>query len=131
MNKYIAIGYVGKKGVDLRTLGDKGTSCGTFTLSVERKFKNKEGKKEYDFINCKVWGKQAEFLSDKVESIKKVAIEGELRTYTFDRKDGSKGYGWEVNCSDVQVVEWNNSDNPSTNQSNDFTPVDNGEDIPF
>ena len=36
----------------------------TFSLAVNRNFKNQAGDREADFINCMIWRKPAELLSE-------------------------------------------------------------------
>lgn len=36
----------------------------TFTLAVNRNFKNQNGEREADFINCVIWRQQAENLAN-------------------------------------------------------------------
>ena len=58
LNKVALTGRM-TKDPELRYLGN-GTPVASFTLAVDRPFKNKDGQKEADFINIQVWRKQAE-----------------------------------------------------------------------
>ena len=37
-----------------------GTSVASFTLAVDRQFRNAQGERDADFINCVIWRKPAE-----------------------------------------------------------------------
>ena len=47
------------KDIDLKYT-QSGTAVGSFSVAVERKFKNAQGERETDFINCVIWRKSAE-----------------------------------------------------------------------
>lgn len=40
------------------------TAVATFTLAVNRRFKNAQGEREADFINCVLWRQPAENLAN-------------------------------------------------------------------
>lgn len=64
-----------------------GISCCKFTVAVNRKFKNKLGEYEADFISCIAWKEKAEFISRYWSKGKLIALEGELRSGSYqDRK---------------------------------------------
>ena len=42
------------KDIDLKYT-QSGTAVGSFSVAVERKFKNAQGERETDFINCVIW----------------------------------------------------------------------------
>ncbi|MDE6148591.1 MAG: single-stranded DNA-binding protein [Ruminococcus sp.] len=73
-----------------------GVSVLSFTLAVERQFKGANGERETDFINCIAWRQQAEFIGKYFSKGRMIAIEGNLRTRTFEDKKGSKHYVTEV-----------------------------------
>lgn len=134
MNKFIGIGYLGKKGVDLKFTQGTGKSVATYSLSIPRQF-TKGNQKEYDFLNIVTWGNQAEWLANNQDRIKQLLVEGRVSTRSYDRKDGTKAYITEITTEHVEVIEWKDaSSNTPSNQSDDeMTPVDDGSDnyIPF
>ena len=73
-----------------------GVSVLSFTLAVERQFKGVNGERETDFINCVAWRQQAEFIGKYFRKGRMIAIEGNLRTRTYDDKNGTKHYVTEV-----------------------------------
>lgn len=62
------------------------------SIAVQRPYSNQNGERETDFINIQVWGKQAENLKKYCEKGSKIAIEGELRTSSYEKSDGTRGY---------------------------------------
>ena len=65
MNKVILVGRLTRDPEVKNTT--TGKAVATFTLAVDRRFKNKDGQKEADFVPIVVWGKQAEFAGQIVE----------------------------------------------------------------
>ena len=76
-----------------------------FTLAVNRTFKNKDGERDADFIQCQAWNKQADFINTFLKKGQLVAVVGEIRTRSYDHEDGSKRYVTEVAIGSVQSLE--------------------------
>lgn len=81
-----------------------GVSVLSFSLAVERQFKGATGEKETDFINCVAWRQQAEFIGKYFSKGRMIAIEGNLRTRTYDDKNGTKHYVTEVYVDNVSFT---------------------------
>ena len=99
MNKAIIMGRL-TKDVDLRTL-QSGAVVASFTVAVDRRFKNKQGEKETDFIMCTAWQKTAEFISQYFQKGSMIAVVGEIQTRNYDDKDGKRVYITEVNVNEA------------------------------
>lgn len=99
MNKAIIMGRL-TKDVDLRTL-QSGAVVASFTLAVDRRFKNKQGERETDFIMCTAWQKTGEFISQYFQKGSMIAVVGEIQTRNYDDKDGKRVYITEVNVNDA------------------------------
>lgn len=82
-----------------------GKSVGNFTLAVDRPFRNTQGEKESDFINCQAWGSQADFLKDYSEKGNRIGVTGRLQIRKYDDKDGNKRTAAEVICASVEILE--------------------------
>lgn len=132
MNKVIVVGYLGKKGVELKFTPNNGKAVATYTVSVPRAYQKDKDKKEYDFINCVTWNGGGEWLANNQSRVKKLLIEGRLQTRSYDAQDGTKRYVTEVITSNVEVMEWgsNNLNDDGNEYIEGLTPVDDG-DIPF
>ena len=127
MNKVIMTNaYIGKKGVELKiTSSDKAVA--TFSIAVKRDFKEKE----YNYFNCVLWGKTAEWLANNQDKIAKVGVEGRLEARSYD-KDGVTKYVTEIICNNVEVEEWKREEGETIIDKNgdDVTEI-NDSDIPF
>lgn len=63
-----------------------------FSLAVDRKGKDAGA----DFINCVAFGKNGEFAEKYLAKGLKIGIVGEIRTGSYDGKDGKKVYTTDV-----------------------------------
>ena len=66
----------------------------SFSVAVDRPVQ-KDAEKQTDFISCVAWRQVAEFISKYFAKGRLIAIEGNLRTRTYE-KDGHKHYITEV-----------------------------------
>ncbi|MEE6715722.1 single-stranded DNA-binding protein [Schleiferilactobacillus harbinensis] len=84
------------------TLG--GTARAWFNLAVTRNFKNANGERDSDFIECTVWGKSAESFVNFTCKGSLVGIEGQIRTRSYE-KDGQKVYTSAVSVDSFALLE--------------------------
>ncbi|VKJ72141.1 prophage LambdaSa2, single-strand binding protein [Streptococcus pneumoniae] len=87
----------------------------TFSLAVNRNFKNQAGDREADFIYCMIWRKQAELFAEWYKKGNLVGITGRIQTRSYDNQQGQRVYVTEVVAETFQLLE--KRDN-SANQSN-------------
>lgn len=73
-----------------------GVSALTFSVAVDRNFKNQNGEYDTDFITCVAWKHTAEFIGKYFAKGRMIALEGNLRTRTYEDKNGTKHYVTEV-----------------------------------
>ena len=73
-----------------------GVACLSFTVAVDRGFKNANGEYDTDFISCVAWKEKAEFIGKWFSKGKMIAVEGQLRSRTYEDKNGAKHYITEV-----------------------------------
>jgi single-strand DNA-binding protein len=119
---------------ELKFTAGNGTAVATFSLAVDRKFKNKEGQREADFINIVSYGKPAETIANYLKKGKLVAVSGRIETRTYEGNDGQKKYYTDVVLEDFQFLEKKEASTPAADDGfgdNDFFPVENDTDIPF
>lgn len=129
MNKVILIGRV-TKDIERKTT-NSGKSVASFTLAVNRDFKNADGKYDADFINCVAYGQQAETISKYVNKGDKFGVEGKLNTRTYEKQDGSKAYITEVIVNGFEFLE-SKKDKPNVDiEADDFTEISGDDDLPF
>lgn len=76
--------------IELKQVGS-GHSVGTIGLAVNNKYKAKDGtyKEEVTFVDCEVWGSQAEAAAKYLSKGKPVIVEGRLKLDQWE-KDGQK-----------------------------------------
>ena len=103
MNKAVLSGRL-TKDVEFRTTPD-GTTISSFTVAVSRKYKDQNGNYPTDFINCKAFRNTAEFINKYFHKGDRINIEGEIRTGSYEDKDGNKKYTFDVIANEVEIVE--------------------------
>ena len=106
MNKVIIIGRL-TRDCEVRVNNDK--SVARFSVAVDRKFKNNEGKYDADFINCVAFGKVADFISNYFSKGMKIGITGHIQTGSFTNNAGQKVYTTDVIVDEAEFVESKNS----------------------
>lgn len=103
MNKSFLIGRITKKPELRYTAADKAV-CG-FSVAIDRPFTSRDGEKQTDFINIKVFDKQAENVSKYCDKGSLVAIDGRIQTGSYEDKDGKRVYTTEVVADRVQFLD--------------------------
>lgn len=83
----------------------------TFSLAVNRDFKNQNGEREADFINCVIWRQQAENLANWAKKGALIGITGRIQTRNYENQQGQRGYVTEVVAEKFQLLEFNKHDN--------------------
>ena len=102
MNKVILIGRV-TKDIELKAT-TSGKSVATFTLAVNRDYKNAEGNYDADFINCKAFEQRAETISKYVHKGDRIYIEGKIRTNTYEDQNGIRRYRTEILAESMEML---------------------------
>lgn len=94
LNKIILMGRL-TRDPELRRTGS-GTAVASFSLAVDRDYKDQNGEKETDFIDCVAWRSTAEFASKYFSKGRMVVVEGRLQIRDWNDKDGNKRRSAEV-----------------------------------
>ena len=112
------ISLVGRltKDVELRYTPSN-VAVATFTLAVNRTFKNENGDREADFINCVMWRQQAENLANWAKKGALIGITGRIQTRSYDNQQGQRVYVTEVVAETFQLLESRNSQSQQGNQA--------------
>ena len=79
-----------------------------FTLAVNRTFKNANGERETDFINCVIWRQAAENLANWAKKGALIGITGRIQTRNYDNAQGQRVYVTEVIAENFQMLESRN-----------------------
>ena len=137
MNKVIIIGRFTRDPEIKYTTGENATATARFSLAVNRRFKNKEGNYDADFINCVAFGKTAEFIEKYFTKGMAIGITGRIQTGSYTNKEGQKVYTTDVVVEETEFVESKNkgaSDNVPNNNANsnsDFEETVSDDEMPF
>ncbi|GBG96793.1 single-stranded DNA-binding protein [Lactococcus termiticola] len=77
----------------------------TFSLAVNRRFKNAAGEREADFINCVIWRQQAENLANWAKKGALIGVTGSIQTRNYENQQGQRVYVTEVVVDNFQTLE--------------------------
>jgi len=102
VNKAILIGNL-TRDPEMRT-GASGVPVCTFTLAVNRRFANKQGVREADFINIVTFRQTAELCARYLTKGRKAAVIGSIQTRSYDAQDGTKRHVTEVVADEVEFI---------------------------
>ncbi len=80
---------------DLRST-QSGLSVTSFTLAVDRDFRDDKGEAETDFIDCVAWRSTAEFISKYFQKGNMAVVSGRLQFKDWTDKNGNKRRNAEV-----------------------------------
>ncbi len=87
-----------------------GVSTCSFSLAVQRDFKNANGEYEADFINCTAWRSTAEFVSKYFKKGQQMGVCGQIRTRKWD-DNGTTRYATDVTAEKITFVGKNGAKN--------------------
>lgn len=82
-----------------------GTAVVSFTLAVDRQFRNQNGDRDADFINCVIWRKSAENFSNFTHKGSLVGVEGRIQTRNYENQQGNRVYVTEVVVDNFALLE--------------------------
>lgn len=127
LNRCILMGRI-TQDLELRQTS-KNTDVLTFNVAIERSFNKQGEERQSDFITCVAWNKQAQFISNYFSKGRMIALEGNLRTRTYEDKNNTKHYVTEVYVDSVSFTgepKQNNNVKPSA-----FEEVQSDDGVPF
>lgn len=152
LNRTVLVGRL-TKDPELRYT-QSGQAVASFTIAVNRTFKNKNGETEADFINCVAWRNTAENISNHLKKGSMAGVDGRLQTRSYDDQSGRKVFVTELVVETVQFLDPKGSGQADSGQqgstgrnqsgrqqgnsfpddpfANDGKPIDiSDEDLPF
>lgn len=103
MNQVTLLGRMVRE-PECKTLSN-GKCMTTFSLAVQRDYKNAEGKYDADFINCTAFGKTAEIIGNYIKKGQRVIVEGAIQTSVQTANDGTKRFYTNVSVSKIEFIE--------------------------
>jgi single-strand DNA-binding protein len=108
-----------------------------FRIAVNRRWLDKqsnEWKEDTSFFNVNIWGQSAERLSKTMRKGSAVLVEGQLRSRSWEGKDGEKRYAVDINSTRTQVLdkqEFAPGPGAGPAEEEPDVPKDQLDDIPF
>ena len=112
---------------DIRQTNTGKNVC-SFTLAVNRRYKDAQGNAAADFFSVQAWEKLAELCARYLDKGSKVFISGELRNRSYEAKDGSKRTVTEIIANEVEFLS--PKAEPATPPVEDWEQVEDS-DLPF
>lgn len=143
MNSVILVGNLGSD-PELRHTQSQVAVC-NFSVATTKKKKDASGtwNDHTEWHKIVAWGKTAESAAKYLSKGKKVCVQGELQTRSWEDKEGQKRYQVEINASSLEFLSPRSEGNsqaantgggfPENDNSwpEDNTPKGNLDDIPF
>lgn len=103
MNKVELIGRISQD-IDVKT-SQAGKSYLNFSIAVDRKYKDSQNNKITDFLNCKAFGKTAEFIGQYFNKGDKLALIGSVQVDNYTDQQGNKKSFTYIQVDEVEFVE--------------------------
>lgn len=91
------------KDPELRHTTSNKSVC-SFTIAVDRRFKNSAGEREADFLPCVAWGQTGEFIDKYFKKGNKINVTGSIQTRSWEA-DGGKRYATEIIVEQAEFGE--------------------------
>lgn len=106
-----------------------GTAVASFTLAVDRGFKDSDGERQTDFIDCVAWKGTGEFISKHFTKGQLMAVVGSLQIRDWTDKDGNKRRSAEVLVNRSYFAESRKSDYTANSAASgdELSPVSGSE----
>lgn len=99
----------------------------TFILAVDRRTKEDKA----DFPTIVAWRQTAEFASRYLSKGRRIIVEGELRTRTYEDREGKKRKVTEVEATNIEFADSKPADAPGGNNAPAYSGQgDNFEEVP-
>ncbi len=144
VNNVVLVGRI-TRDPELRNVN--GVSTVSFTVAVDRNFKNQNGESQADFVPCVAWRQSADFIGKYIKKGNMLSIVGRIQTRQYQDQQGQTRYVTEVLVENVSnltpkgtTANSNVGSEPanSYHQSNNVPQVDNSfneniedDDLPF
>lgn len=103
LNRIAVVGRLTKDPELRKTNSD--LSVANFDFAVDNVAKEQDGERGTCFIECKIFGKQAEALVKYTKKGSKIALDGSLNQRNFTRQDGSKGHAYYILVDSVEFLD--------------------------
>ncbi len=107
MNKIMMDGRLVADPIIRTSKGNEPMKIARYRLAVQRRNANKakEGEQTADFIDCVMFGRQAEFAEKYLKKGTKMLVTGRIQTGSYTNKEGVKVYTTEVVVEEQEFAE--------------------------
>ena len=103
VNRVVLVGRL-VKDPELR-VASNGVSFLPFTIAVDNKTKETDGTRGTMFLNCIIFGEQADNMVTYTKKCSLIAVDGSLNQRNFVRQDGSRGKEIEAVVDSITFLE--------------------------
>lgn len=103
MNKCELVGRL-TKDPELKLTSNQTAYC-NFTIAVDRRFKDSNGQRQADFINCVAWKQTATFVQKYFHKGNRIGLVGSIQTRSYEDQEGAKHFVTEVIVDEAEFVE--------------------------
>lgn len=93
----------------------------TFSIAVDRNFKNEDGNKEADFINIVAWNKKAELIHEYVTKGDLIGVFGRLQVRSYQNERGENRRVTEVVLEEIEFLKNKPKEETATSHQNNQT----------
>ena len=113
-----------------------GKSVTSFTIACERDFRDANGERVTDFIDCVAWNASAEFISRNFAKGKMAVVTGSLQFRDWTDKNGNKRKSAEIQVSNIYFADSKKDEYTAPQypqQNNEFQEIEDEEpgNLPF
>lgn len=132
LNKIVIMGRL-TRDPELRYT-QSGKPVASLTVAVDRDFREANGDKQTDFIDCVAWNKTAEFVSQYFHKGTMAVVSGRLQLRDWTDRDGNKRRSAEVVAESIYFGESKNGGQraPEAAQGGVFVELDDDDgQLPF
>ena len=102
MNKVYLIGNL-TRAPEVRSTQSGVTVC-NFSIAVNRRFKDADGKAQTDVFNIVAWRQLGELCGKFLIKGKKVAVVGSIQTRSYEAQDGGKRTAYDIVADEVEFL---------------------------
>ena len=103
LNKAIMIGRL-TRDPELRHT-QSNMAVASFTIAINRDYKDTNGEFQADFIDCVAWGRMGEFVKQWFTKGMLAVVVGRIQSRNWEDKNGNKRTTIEINVSEMQFGE--------------------------
>lgn len=94
----------------------------SFSIACNRNYKNQNGERDADFIECSISGRQAENLANWTRKGSRITVVGSIKTRNYENQQGQRVYVTEIDVRDVEYLD----PNPNSQQQGQDQGYNNG-----